>query len=263
MKENIINNIDKKFYSLGSLAISKIYNNLRIREFLNSFPGFDNKVSNIFKYLIYSKIFLKPKINYFDDINFLNKNEILDCINKISLINEDIISFINTRISDLYNRDTSTITCLQTNDSLILVDNDEIPLYYMEKTETTIDDIEELISEFELIYEINNIKIIDSPSYINDIFNLSNDLKGNLLINYVTLVILNLLKFKLSKKYKLDIIINSLNNSILSFENKGVYNNIYKDEILEELQIIFNIPFTKKLFTNADISTIVKEINNY
>lgn len=259
----INNNIEKQFYSLGSLVISKIYENLRIREFINSFPGFENKMSNIFKYLIYSNIFLQPKINYFDDINCFTDSEIDNFINKLSLINEDLISFINTRILDLNNRDTSVITCLQTKGALILVDNDEIPFYYMEKAETTIDDIDELISEFELIYEINNINIIDAPSYIKDIFDLKYDSKSNLLINYVTLVILKLLKFKLSKKYKLDDIIKSLNNSILSFINDGSYNNIYQDEILEELQGLFNIPYTKKLFTTSDINKIIKEFNNY
>ncbi|MBK5200839.1 MAG: hypothetical protein JJE21_04810 [Spirochaetaceae bacterium] len=283
MKDNITNEMIEElysennatFYSLGSLSLSYIYNSLGIGKFINSQPGgFDDNSSNILKLIIYSKVLLPyaSRINYFEDMDSFNDKDVYHFTNLLPKINEDLISYINTQIVDKMDRDTSDIVCLRTDDVLIIVDNDGIPLYYMQRVGTTRADLQELLLEFELIYEEEDIRIVEAPKYIRNLFDLS--LKNEdvfdskekfiayYLISYVTLVLLRILANKLGKKYKLKELAKSLEKSvILTYDDKS-YKNLYKDKILIELQNIMNIPYEKKILLKKDIDQLKASVDN-
>lgn len=275
MIEKLYNEDKYIFYSLGSLAISEIYNSLGIGNYINSQPGgFDDNSSTIMKLIIYSKVLMPyaSRINYFEDMTSLKDNDVYDFTIQLPTINEDLISYINTQIVDKMNRDTSNIVCLRTEDVLIIVDNDGIPLYYMQRVGTTRADLQELLTEFELIYEEEKIKIVEAPKYVKDLFKLSlrnedvfdskEKFIGYYLISYVTLVLLKILSNKLSKKYKLKDIVNSLEKSILISIDDKSYKNIYKDEILLELQNEMDIPYDKDIFSKEDMDKLSQRFNN-
>ncbi len=258
MIEKLSTEKECKFISLGSLALANILNEVGIDQFFKSQgPEFNQNSSNILKLIIYSKLLFPyvSKINYFECMEDFNNSDVYKFVEILPSVNEDLISYINTQLVGKFNRDTSDIVCLKTDDVLIIIDNDKIPLYYMEREGTTKADIQELLMEFELIYDEDDIKIKKASPFINSLFDSSirnedvYDCKDKFLsyylISYIALVLLKILEKKLNYKYSVEKITESLTKSVLLSYDKQNYKVLYCDEILLAIQKLMDIPYNK------------------
>lgn len=83
-------------------------------------------------------------------------------------------------------------------------------------------------------------------------------IEAHFLICFVSLIIMRLLERKLSQKYTIKQIRNSLINYSCSFIEQNYYLFDYRDDVIKEMESVFGFDFSKKIMSLSEIKKILK-----
>lgn len=114
------------------------------------------------------------------------------------------------------------------------------------------------------LWEIEeSFKIIKSEFSARPIFlKLENHIHAHFLICFVALLIFRLLEFKLNKKFPATQIRETLRNYCCSHIDENYYLFDFRNNIIKEIENIFNVDFSNKILTTSEIKKILKENKN-
>ena len=83
-------------------------------------------------------------------------------------------------------------------------------------------------------------------------------IEAHFLICFVSLIIMRLLERKLSQKYTIKQIRNSLINYSCSYIDQNYYLFDYRDDVIKEIESVFGFDFSKKIMSQSEIKKILK-----
>ena len=83
-------------------------------------------------------------------------------------------------------------------------------------------------------------------------------IEAHFLICFVSLIIMRLLERKLSQKYTIKQIRNSLINYSCSYIEQNYYLFDYRDDVIKEMESVFGLDFSKKIMSLSEIKKILK-----
>ena len=110
------------------------------------------------------------------------------------------------------------------------------------------------LAKIEETFKVTKSCFESRPVYVKE----KEHIEAHFLICFVSLVILRLLEKKLNNKYTASQIIESLKKCVCSHLTGNTYQLFYRDEIIIELEQIFNVNLGQKFMSIQEIKKILK-----